>query len=123
MVEWKANGHLVTLESDGQLYVVRGPSGDSSARNLRSALGRVAEQLHRCLAGAHGLGGWSLTLQVDGVTAGYGDAVVRGGRRTGPVSETLGCASRIFEANLGPHAAVQNSIEIVASCWEVRVGV
>jgi hypothetical protein len=122
MVEWVVNGQRVTLEPDGAAFVVHGPSGVATFRRLEAALAAVSSQLHRLLTGATGLGGWSLLVQFDGVSAGYGDGLIRGGRG-GSVSDTLACANRVYDPRLTPHPAVENSVQMVKSCWQRTVSV
>jgi hypothetical protein len=120
MVTWHVNGTTVTVQKDGGIYVVSGPDGPVGRPNLNAALGWVTQILHRLLEGATGTSGWSLTVQFPQIFAAYGDARRGGGggQGGGRPPDVVSCAKAIYEPMSHAHPAVDNSIEIVRSCWD-----
>lgn len=122
-VIWTANGHKVTLQSEGAGFVIRGGGDATGAHNLRQALGIVGERVGSLLRGSHGLSGWSLTCTFAGVRLFYGDAGPNPGGPGGLPSEEAACANGRFDPRLQPQPALRNSIDIVRSCWSVAAAV
>jgi len=119
MVTWKANGTTVTLRKDGGSYVVSGPDGITGRPNLNAALGWVTQILKHLLQGATGTSGWSLTVEFPQIFAAYGDARRGGGGGGGGrPTDVVSCADSIYEPTSHPHEAVENSVQIVRSCWD-----
>ena len=120
MVTWHVNGTTVTLRKDGAAYVVSGPDGSAGRPNLNAALGWITQILHQQFAGATGTSGWSLTVRFPQIFAVYGDArrPGGGGGGGGRPTDVVSCADSIYEPTSHPHEAVENSVQIVRSCWD-----
>lgn len=120
MVTWKANGMIVTLRKDGASYVVHRLDGPVGRPSLNSALAVVRETVHQILAGATGTTGWSLTVEFPQISARYGDARRQGGGGGGggQRNDVVNCADAIYAPNSQAHSAVENSVQIVLSCWD-----